>query len=949
MKRVLVLLLVLIFLLPVIPAKAETVAVKPYYAIGSSDFNRTKFPNLEGRLMISVVVENGEVYLAYSGAGRDINKIAAALKNDLEAYPEGMRSFVLHKSSDVFQLQKDTIYFEEGVEKLRTVFSALMKTYAEIGGKLDYIVLDVEYVDTYNWYLYSKQYTKENKDVYKNIVANPLYQTTVRPLLEDHGFLFYEDASKPEIWSAYPKLKGEEAKKYADCLTIWNTVMRIRLNNYMTYAVYEPMVQYMPNARVYDYQSRYTNAWLKDLTDKGEHSYIAGNSVPVGVTSHHNTYGSRLSNDFFALDGQPVYNNPVAYNGAEFAATPFNRILWDVNLMKNMYQASGGNVSITVAEYDYSPNKAGTPSNTQYYTESIFHIGLLDPKPFCIYMYDKDFETTAAYNKRAKVLQEIMVELTRVAGYADREPIPVPATWNSSFLLSGIYANGRNLWRFTPDNNKIAPANFVISESTPTFYINGQTVTFPEGKIIPDGPVSVVGSFGYWIETPKNVTPIVTNDANRYCKYPSFAENFEGYAAGTAFNNANAKPLLCWQVTGNTPVVEKGSLALTGTTTVANEKLPQNITAGDYYAKQQAWEISVTLPQNMNGELKLLACGDGGIKISGGKAYYDANGTYQELAKLSAGVKYTLKREVDFRSDFQCDYTVYDAAGKVIGQAKAVPMAKISLPVTKISMSCTDVTGKVLIDDYKLYPVGVTTDFECYDAQTGMRQNGVKSSENVAYRLSWLNGSQETETAEVVATFYSVGSKQASQKVIQKVQMNPGCDGVETGIVEVPQGQMVTLTLKKEKPTTTPTQKPTPEQTEKPTQTQGAKPTETQTAKPTQGQSVKPTNQLIGRPTAGQTIAASVNPSTSPTKEPVVATTEQAIIPTGENTATEAPSQESTSASTKASTDSKPVKTPENPKGEQGSGNAALWIVIAVAVLGGAGAAAYFLYFKKKK
>ena len=180
MKKILAFLLTLALLAPMIPAKAESVAVKPYYGIGSSDFNRTKFPNLEGRVMISVVVEDGEVYLSGVGAGRDINKIASNLKSTLDGYPEGMRNIVLHKSSDVFKLQEDTIYFEEGVEKLRTVFSQFIEAYAEIGGKLDGVVLDVEYVDTYNWYLYSKQYTKENKDVYKNIVKNPRYKTDIR-------------------------------------------------------------------------------------------------------------------------------------------------------------------------------------------------------------------------------------------------------------------------------------------------------------------------------------------------------------------------------------------------------------------------------------------------------------------------------------------------------------------------------------------------------------------------------------------------------------------------------------------------------------------------------------------------------------------------------------------------------------------------------------------------
>ncbi len=58
---------------------------------------------------------------------------------------------------------------------------------------------------------------------------------------------------------------------------------------------------------------------------------------------------------------------------------------------------------------------------------------------------------------------------------------------------------------------------------------------------------------------------------------------------------------------------------MTGTASMKNVKLPQNISAGDYYAKQQAWEVKVTLPEGLssNAELKLLRFGDtdGGIKF----------------------------------------------------------------------------------------------------------------------------------------------------------------------------------------------------------------------------------------------------------------------------------------------------------------------------------------------
>jgi hypothetical protein len=175
---------------------------------------------------------------------------------------------------------------------------------------------------------------------------------------------------------------------------------------------------------------------------------------------------------------------------------------------------------------------------------------------------------------------------------------------------------------------------FKVKDKAPTFYIAGQTITFPQGRIIKDNKILQVGSCGYWVETPANVMPVITNDADRYNKYPSLLEDFEGYAAGSTFDSTTARPNKTWEVGGNAGVQSHGgdqALALTGNVTLQNVKLPANITAGDEYAKQQAWEVTVTLPTS--GELKLLTHADSdlGIKIANGKMYYPQGGQYQEL------------------------------------------------------------------------------------------------------------------------------------------------------------------------------------------------------------------------------------------------------------------------------------------------------------------------------
>ena len=913
MKRFLVTFLALAMLLPFsAQITSAEVEKKPYYAMGWSDINRLKFPNLEG--LPTIAIREGEdktVYLEFAGA-KDIPTIAKKLKSVMDKYPEGMRHLMLFNTSLPFKLQpEDAIFMDVGAAQLKQLVTDLLKEYSAIGGKLESLSMDTEYIWLRNWYIYSTfhgpLYTPTNPNIYNEIVENPKYATQIRPLLVERGFTFYENVGgyKSEIYSMFPYqyIHDPDKEKYSNCAAIWNAVMDIHLANYLNEAVYEPLMAYYPNAVLSDYQEPDTYAWLKDLGDAGDQVYLGGNRVKVGNATNTNTYSSRPSPTFFVdNNGSYLYQKPIAYNHSVYEDDPYHMLLWDINKFKNTYAATDmKKLTAWITEYDYS-TREGSASNTPYYTETVYHIGLLNPEPFLIFIwsgYDKykGPNGTTEYNNRMKVISEIMYELTRVAGYADRRPIETPASWNDGYVLSGMYAGGRNIWRLTPDITEgDTLESFLVNGQDPTFFFNGKTITFPQGKILADGEVSVVGSCGYWIETPKEVTPVVTTDPDRYSKYPSFSEDFEDYAPGTTFSGVTAKPVNCWVVSENKPTVlaQNGNqmLAFTGTSAIRTVNLPARITAGDTYAKQQVWEATFLLPaaMNANGEIKLLACGsDGGIKLQDGKVYYDENGTYREMSgvSLSAGQKYTVRRQVDFRDAFACDYTLSDGEGKILAQVKSVPMKAISLPVTGINFSCTDLTGQFLLDDYKLYPTGLALDFEVYDAKTGMQmQDASKASHrDVAFRLSWLNGSDKAESREVVAMFCDAAGNPVSQKVIRQVEMLPGCDGVETGIVQVPQGQTVALQWRVT--------------VDAPTPSLPTIPTTEPTAAPTQ-------------PTSTTTVPTTTAPTTA--------------VPTEESTN---PSRETTPA-------------PE----QDNSGNPILWIVLGVIVLGGA---AGVLLLKKKK
>jgi len=955
MKKILAVVLALIMLLPYgMTVRGETVASKPFYGMGWSDINRIKFPNLEGLVTIGIGEENGKIYFEYAGK-TDIGEIAKSVKTMMDKLPEGMRQMHLWSPNKVYRVAPEhVVYLDKGVDQMEALFTEFIEKFHALGGKLEGMVVDVEYVEARSWYIYLWEYMGKrdgntiNENIYNDIVNDPRYATEIRPMLVERDFQFYENVGgiRSEIYSIYPNryLPAAEREKYSECAAIWDAVMNIRMGQYLTRSLYEPMIKYYPEATFSDYQVTDTNAWLKDLSDSGDPTYIGGNRQKAGDVSNYNTYSARPSTQFFEdTKGNAVYKNPIAYNEAVYKDDAYHMFMWEINKFKNMYAATDTNkVSIWVAEYDYKAEREGSSANTPYYTETLFHSGLLDPQPYLLWIYSASFESVAEYNARIKVVSEILFELTRVAGFADRKPIRTPSTWNSDFVLSGMYANGRNVWRITPDTNEVSLENFKVAGTDPTFFVNGQTVTFPQGKIIPDGTISAVGTCGYWVETPKDVTPVITNAADRYKQYPSYAEDFEGYAAGTALDSATAQPRDCWVVEGTKPTVTaQGSgnaLALTGTVTVENAQLPANITAGDSYARQQAWEVSFTLPEAMQtGNVKLLTTsGDGGIKLEGGKVYYDSNGTYQELAgvTLTPGQKYAVQRDVNFADAYTCTYSVYDGSGKLLAQAVDVPMrTNTVVPVYTIGMSCADLTTRVLIDDYKLYPTGFAADFELYNAKTGILQTdtGKANSFNTAYRLSWLNATDLSQTKAIVASYYDSSNKLLSETTIKRIKMAPGCDGVETGIVEVKEGQRVVVQVKtaaEEPVQTTPTTAPTTVPTTQPI----TQPTQKPTTQPTTAPTIVPTTQATTVPTTTQSTTVST----------VFATTPSTDVPTT------LPGTEATTLPTSTPTTATPTTASTAPdSNERENGNWVLPVVIVAVILIGV-AGGVWLFIKKK-
>ena len=822
MKKLLAILLVMTMVLPlcVFTNAAEPNVEKKPFMISNSQNLDTDYDNFWPKVMIWSRASDeyvSEDHFKVDVAGLVTEspiEAAEQLKEKFDGYPDGMRYIRLFAMRPAFvHLLEDTIFMERGVKMLKAWMDELLHHYKKIGGKLDGVVADLEYFDGFAFYI--NREAQKTPLIYTNIVDNPNYATKIRPELEARGFPFWTNISDttPEIFSINENSKAKE---------IWNVVIRNHYNRYVDEAVYDTLMELYPEAVYTDYQARVSYAWDKIPCESGgSHLFLGGNHVTVGNVNYFNTYAARPGTDFFADNGVPVYKHIDGFNGVAYGNDPFSMVLFESIFAKKLKaSAPDGQLTPIIAWHNYSGRKESY-CNTPYFTEMTYHLGMLDPHPFQSYIIkDEILARGSDVDEAVKVVSEQLDELTRVAGYADRKHISTPYTWNDKYVLTGMYAGGRNIWRITPDliNSGITLESFKVSGAKDlTFSIGGQTITFPGGKIIEDSKISIVGSCGYWVETAKDVLPVITSVENRYEQYPAFLENFDSYEVNDAFDFNMANPVGCWELKKAKSAVAKivadgdnKSLAMSDSYILKLKTILKNVTAGDTYAENQAWEIEVDVPADLPADGEIYALNlyggkskalEGGFKIAGGKLYYDKNGAYEELTgvDVSKGGKFKLKRNVDFNNKdaLKCDYIVCDASGKVLAEVKDVPMVTVELPVEKLSFGVENIGDKaVKFDNFKIYANGVAADLTLYDAYAGRQFTAEEMAKpyakDTAYRLSWLNGTGYEKEYNVVAAYYN-GETLVEEKVIETIKMAPGTDHVATGIVKVAEGQSVKI------------------------------------------------------------------------------------------------------------------------------------------------------------
>lgn len=410
-----------------------------------------------------------------------VKVMAKTAKNILDAQPEGQRCIDLNLVSRYMTDDSENyLWWDVGVERMAKLLDEFFGELKKNGGQLDYVIDDFE-GGMSNWAF------NHNADRLPKIVADPRYETEIRPLLVEAGFTF-SDYGETELQYLVDFGKS-------NAYNIWNGVMSRRVKDYYRKAVTEPLFKHYPDVKNSNYGMAASLGEEKVLYDLAGHKiYQGGKSLYAGGTHSSPILYSRISqigNKGRAPEGYPYETFQInAYNALIYAM---------VHASDAVVSTEGGNFM------PWIPNKSWTSSkysNSMYYDEVMFHLGLMNADPFLVFNHGGTTEDEPHLNN-------VFKELNTVVGNGKRKTlVEDQVKWDQRYVLTGLELEDKNIWRITPDlyTPGITIENFLSDSKNMIFQIGNQVVDFPEGSKIVD--YKSMSEYGYWITSPKGTRPV---------------------------------------------------------------------------------------------------------------------------------------------------------------------------------------------------------------------------------------------------------------------------------------------------------------------------------------------------------------------------------------------------------------------------------------------------------
>lgn len=461
---------------------------------------------------------------------------AALTKEKTDAMPAGRRAIdINYTTSDLLSVSDNYLWFDEGIAKVKSVITQFFETYSAIGGKADYIIDDNESTATVYGFenaaianfqedgetvtesieKHGHLYEDYIKEMLIQVEEDPRYETDIKPLLEERGFVFGEDYDLKYL-NLFPTAVGVRQQRFYEsdppqgaenAYLVFNDVMEIRTRQAYKEAVFDPIRAIYPEIKTSNYGYVTKSGKTPVVEFNGNSTLLYDSSIPLisGTHSSPVLYGK--------------YNNirtkkPEGYPFEIFKKTSFNILLMEMKQYQDVLLSddTGGIMPwITMRTWsdDFIGGKYYNYNDTDYHYEMIFHVALGNPDPFLIF---NNGSTANTVEEDTKQLEETFYYLDSILGYDDREPI-VPSVDNAiaydqRYLLSGMYAGGKNVWRITPDlfTPGMSLEKFLYDAQQMIFKIGNQVIDFPEGSYI-DRTSGDPSEYGYWVISPAGTFP----------------------------------------------------------------------------------------------------------------------------------------------------------------------------------------------------------------------------------------------------------------------------------------------------------------------------------------------------------------------------------------------------------------------------------------------------------
>lgn len=382
----------------------------------------------------------------------------------------------------------DCVWWDNGVEDVKNKYDSFLSQYQQQGGDLDYWILDTETLLS-NWAIGSNLNDPGQLARWRAIQNDPRNVTLFNELRSIGPF-----QGEDLIGTVYNWSKG------GDNYLIWNALMQKRTADYYNQATYDKVRQYYPEVKSSNYGF---NHWSQDyhvpeMNGHRQYLYTSG--------SHAGTH--QTEEGMYGELGQ-ITNPNRLIPGFTYEKTPFNAFRYEVNRMRSMQLSSSIEVQPWVSWKGW--NKSSIYDN-DYYEELMIHLAMSDPDVILFWNPYTAGETPPSNDANDTLLSNILLETDQFIGYENRDPITYnfeqysdEEWWMSDYVLSGMKAADKKIWRFTPDIS--TPYTLLAQENPVIIETQLYRITFPEGSIEPNN----VSTIGYWIIQPEiALDPIIS-------------------------------------------------------------------------------------------------------------------------------------------------------------------------------------------------------------------------------------------------------------------------------------------------------------------------------------------------------------------------------------------------------------------------------------------------------